>query len=241
MEHRATSVSIKILDSKSSNRMTKPYVYERLVKKASEKLLITEAEVVRRYRIYYIDNFKVEQEIDNDEEFQLALEEIRQLLDIYIERRENDQESSAPSLSSQSARSGPIGKDPHGIMARLGRIVKNQGLSLRQAFDVFDTNKDGKIEKKELLNVIQTVEVNYSFVQLEELWDGIPKDQYGYLNYREFCVSLESNSMPSSNTETQHDSIMKVRQRITQILRSKNIFVHAVFVTFDKNHSGRLS
>ena len=142
----------------------------------------------------------------------------------------------------ESPRVGPAGgKDPHGIMAKLGRIVKDQGLSLRQAFEVFDTNKDGKIEKKEFLNVFQNVKANLSFAELEELWDGLPKDTYGYLNYREFCASMESNPMPSSRTETQHDSIMKVRQRIAQILRSRNITVHAVFVTFDRNNSGKLS
>ena len=69
MAHKAASVSIKFIDLKSSNQMIMPFVYERVVKKASEKLKIDEEEFLRKYRIYFIDKFEVEQDIDNDQEF----------------------------------------------------------------------------------------------------------------------------------------------------------------------------
>ena len=69
MAHKVSSVSIKFLDLKSSNRMVMPFVYERVVKKACEKFRIDEEEFLEKYRIFYIDNFEVEQDIDNDAEF----------------------------------------------------------------------------------------------------------------------------------------------------------------------------
>ena len=106
-----------------------------------------------------------------------------------------------------------VAADPKGIMAKLGGIIKQQGLSLRQAFEVFDTNKDGKIEKREFMNTFRNVKANLSYAELEDLWTGQIKDQYGYLNYQEFCNSLEGSPIHSSRPGVA-ESVMKIRQRI---------------------------
>jgi Ca2+-binding EF-hand superfamily protein len=52
-------------------------------------------------------------------------------------------------------------------MAKLGKIMKESNLTLRQSFEVFDQNKDGKIEKSEFMNVFRDIKANLSFAELE--------------------------------------------------------------------------
>ena len=62
-----------------------------MVQKGCERLNLSVKEFVEKYRIYYIDNFDIETEIDNEEEFQMALSEISQFLELNIVRRQNEQ------------------------------------------------------------------------------------------------------------------------------------------------------
>ena len=91
MAKKATRIYVKIQELNSSTRLPQPFVFDRVVQKGCERLNLSVKEFVEKYRIYYIDNFDIETEIDNEEEFQMALSEISQFLELNIVRRQNEQ------------------------------------------------------------------------------------------------------------------------------------------------------
>ena len=62
-------------------------------------------------------------------------------------------------------------------------MIKKTGLSIREAFEVFDTNLDGKIERNEFFKVFTEMRVKISNYELRELWESLEKDKSGFLHY----------------------------------------------------------
>ena len=55
--------------------------------------------------------------------------------------------------------------------------------NLRLAFDKFDLNKDGKLSKGELLNILDKGASDY----VDDLLNLIDKNKDGYISFDEFC------------------------------------------------------
>ena len=55
--------------------------------------------------------------------------------------------------------------------------------NLRLAFDKFDLNKDGKLSKDELLNILDNGASDY----VDDLLNLIDKNKDGYISFDEFC------------------------------------------------------
>jgi Ca2+-binding EF-hand superfamily protein len=89
-------------------------------------------------------------------------------------------------------------RDPKHIMEKLGQNIRELQISLREAFEVFDTNKDGKIQRSEFFKVFIQMKINLSNADIEILWESLPKDKDDCLLYHEFCASMEPRSVASS-------------------------------------------
>jgi len=59
--------------------------------------------------------------------------------------------------------------------------------NLKFAFDTFDLNKDGKLSKEELLNVLGIGMSDY----VNNLLDLIDKNKDGYISFEEFCHLMQ--------------------------------------------------
>ena len=55
--------------------------------------------------------------------------------------------------------------------------------NLKMAFDKFDLNKDGKLSKEELLNILDKGSSEY----IDNFLNLIDKNKDGYISFEEFC------------------------------------------------------
>ena len=63
---------------------------------------------------------------------------------------------------------------------------------IERAFNMFDTNDNGKMEREEFIQCIQKICPNFSLKLVNEWYDQVDKDKNGYLDVDEFtCVIRE--------------------------------------------------
>ena len=60
------------------------------------------------------------------------------------------------------------------------------------AFDVFDTDKDGKISEKDLKKVMDSLGESLSDDEIKELFKMSDMDKDGYINFSEFSKMMNS-------------------------------------------------
>ena len=139
-----------------------------------------------------------------------------------------------------SSTAGSAQHDPRKLMIKLGQNIRKTGLSLREAFEVFDTNLDGKIERHEFFKVFTDLRVNISNIEIQELWESLPKDKSGYLHYQEFCNSLENQPVIEVEGPVTV-TINMLRQKVAMEIINKGTKIRQIFKAFDKNSTGHLS
>jgi calmodulin len=78
-------------------------------------------------------------------------------------------------------------------------VVEWSDEELRVTFDLFDTNKDGKISKDELSQVLQNLGSQASEEELENMINNADLNQNGFVEFEEF-VKLMKNHCPAMST-----------------------------------------
>ena len=69
-------------------------------------------------------------------------------------------------------------------------ISEERQKDYRQTFDMFDNNKSGKIDKKELGNVMRQLGKNPSETDLEALVKEVDADGDGEIDFKEFLTMM---------------------------------------------------
>ena len=82
------SVRVQWLEIGTSNRMTPPYNYAKLVEMACDRLKINDSVFYEERRAFYEDAFNNIEDIDNEDQMQLAISEAIQLLEISVDKRQ---------------------------------------------------------------------------------------------------------------------------------------------------------
>lgn len=67
-------------------------------------------------------------------------------------------------------------------------------LELKQAFDMFDKNNDGKISSEELGCVLRTLGHNHSQKEVEEMIKNVDTNENGFVEYDEFLTMMRRAS-----------------------------------------------
>jgi len=125
---------------------------------------------------------------------------------------------------------------PQEIVKKVGLLMKESKMQLRQAFAVFDQNQDGKISRVEFVKVFEMMKLGLTAAEIETVWGSVKKDAQGFLNYIDFCAVFESSADPSQDRPT----FPALRQRIVTVLKTKNISARPLLVGFDKDRDGML-
>jgi calcium-binding protein CML len=77
-------------------------------------------------------------------------------------------------------------------MAELGKICESDGEEeLREAFDVFDVNGDGKISAEELLEVFLAMGDACTIEDCKRMIGGVDSDGDGLVSFRDFLKMME--------------------------------------------------
>mmetsp|Transcript_32035 Transcript_32035/g.51456 ORF Transcript_32035/g.51456 Transcript_32035/m.51456 type:complete len:159 (+) Transcript_32035:27-503(+) len=98
------------------------------------------------------------------------------------------------------------------------KLTEEQQAEFRQAFDLFDLNKNGKITHKELKKIMQGLGQNPTEVEIDELIKEIDADGDGQIDFDEFLAMLTRKA----NTNQIEDDIEKA------------------FKVFDKGNRGKI-
>ena len=125
---------------------------------------------------------------------------------------------------------------PQEILKKVGLLIKESKMPLRQAFAVFDQNQDGKISRVEFLKVFEMMKLGLSPADIEIVWGSLKKDAQGFLNYNDFCAVFETTDASQARP-----SFPILRQRIVNVLKAKGIAARPLLMGFDKNRDGMLS
>lgn len=72
---------------------------------------------------------------------------------------------------------------------------------LKQAFDMFDKNHDGKISSEELGCVLRTLGHNSSPREVEEMIKNVDTNENGFVEYDEFITMMKRASKEQDNSE----------------------------------------
>ncbi|XP_055996327.1 calmodulin-like isoform X2 [Ostrea edulis] len=78
--------------------------------------------------------------------------------------------------------------DPHKKMANGFTCQENH--DMKQAFDLFDKNHDGKISSDELGRVLRTLGHNYSHEEIEDMIKNADTNENGFVEFDEFVVMM---------------------------------------------------
>ncbi|CEP10639.1 hypothetical protein [Parasitella parasitica] len=91
----------------------------------------------------------------------------------------------------------PTLSDPH-------RLSSKQ-IELKEAFDVFDKDKDGTINATELRAMMETLGDRLTLEDAKELIKDVDLDKDGTVNFEEFCIMMgvqQPKTMPKKKTPT---------------------------------------
>lgn len=69
-------------------------------------------------------------------------------------------------------------------------IPQDRQKEYREAFDMFDKNKDGVIEVTELRNVMRSLNHDPTKEELEEMINEVDLDHNGYIDFDEFVILM---------------------------------------------------
>ena len=80
------------------------------------------------------------------------------------------------------------------LFSKINNAVKTYGLDLSEAFAAFDKNHDGRISKREFIDVFREMGVNLTKEQTDELWNSMNSDRDGFISYVEFVAQFRSST-----------------------------------------------
>ncbi|KAK6199509.1 calmodulin-like protein 12-like protein [Scheffersomyces amazonensis] len=98
-------------------------------------------------------------------------------------------------------------------------LTSNQIAQYREAFSLFDKNKDGKIDRRELGTVMKSLNQNPTDSELEELINQVDINNDGTIDFFEFVLMM-AKKLKDTDDELE---------------------IHEVFRVFDKNGDGKIN
>lgn len=172
----------------------------------------------------------------------LTDEEIEKLLRFFDQRRTDriDYKVFCEKLQprSKTPAQNTANTEAAAILAKVGQLIKESQMSFRDAFGVFDENRDGQISRQEFSKVFEMMKLGLTPREIQNLWEYLPKNQTGCLLYEAFCSGFEGT--PRSNQPKARSTITQIREHIQSQLKAKRTDIGSLFRAFDKNLSGDL-
>ena len=114
--------------------------------------------------------------------------------------------------------------------------LKRARVSPMQAFEEFDKNKDGKLQKEEFYKALTMMKIDVSQSDFDMLWKSMDVDSDGHIQYKEFIRKLARHGVRSRTSEEQIIYLI-----IEGLKRSKVQSMSEAFDLIDKEGNGSIS
>ncbi|BFZ11170.1 hypothetical protein BsWGS_14209 [Bradybaena similaris] len=88
-------------------------------------------------------------------------------------------------------------------------------VEMKQAFDMFDKNKDGKISCDELGCVLRTLGHEYTHAEIEDMIKHADTNENGYVEYDEFLVLMKRWSTHGVDSLAEHSAVTEDKTKET--------------------------
>lgn len=116
-------------------------------------------------------------------------------------------------LTMRLSKVDPIFKKYNLVFKRMTKVMKSKNISPLQTFDLFDKNRDGTLQKDELLSAFSSMGINVTPSETEVLFLFLDLDGSGEVDYPEFTKKLKRAGVAIRTKE--EDIVNEVWQRIT--------------------------
>lgn len=105
----------------------------------------------------------------------------------------------------------------------MSEFTEEQLASIREAFDVFDTNKDKGISFNEIANAMYALGLVVSRAEIKQLIEKVDKNKNNKIDFEEFLEVVKLQKLEKKERATEEDTLI------------------AAFEMFDVNHDGSIS
>lgn len=121
------------------------------------------------------------------------------------------------------------------IFRQIVDVIKKKNISPTQVFEMMDTNKDGKIAKREFEIALNSMHIPVTRTELDILFMFMDLDGSDIIEYKEFIKKLKRSGVKMRNNE--EELVFKVYEAITKA----NLTLKQAFDIFDKDGDNLIS
>lgn len=148
----------------------------------------------------------------------------------------HDLEKQYTYLSSRLARIDPKYRYQQGLLKRIVRRLKNANVSVKKAFQKFDSDKDGYVSASELAQALEDLGVDeLSNRDIQMLMDQMDKNKNGLIEYKEFSFMLEREGL--KNRSVEESMVFNIIKTMKNLKRQKSF----IFELIDKRGQGYIT
>merc|ERR1711988_175305 len=137
---------------------------------------------------------------------------------------------------------------------RLVRRAEDDGISMRECFEHFDTDRSGDIEEDELQRGLRKLKIDLTRHETKMVMDKFPGRRSGHVRYGDFVDAMLGRGVRSSRDrdrdrddprrydDDEDDAIRKLRREIQRLAENKRSApdYRRVFREFDRDGNGRI-
>jgi len=121
------------------------------------------------------------------------------------------------------------------IFRQIVDVIKKKNISPTQVFEMMDTNKDGKLGKREFEIALNSMHIPVTRTELDILFMFMDLDGTDIIEYKEFIKKLKRSGIKMRNNE--EELVFKVYEAITKA----NLTLKQAFDIFDKDGDSMIS
>ena len=116
---------------------------------------------------------------------------------------------------------------------QIGEIFHSKKLKVKQAFELFDTEKEGRLSVDKFSEILSSLGLNYSEEECLKIANYVDSNQSGYINYYEF-----KDAFRVVYTKSTDKWQLEVLTKLCEMFHKNRLHLKAAFAFFDKDGSG---
>jgi len=122
------------------------------------------------------------------------------------------------------------------IVSKLSKVLMENMSNLKEAFQKFDSDKDGKLSYQEFFNILKNYDLCMSNSQMFDFTTSIDEDKSGFIEFEEFQHRFHMQFESKISDEV----VKKKLQMIAMKILEKKTELRAAFRDFDVNQDKKL-
>ena len=138
---------------------------------------------------------------------------------------------------------GPSAMWEEAIIEKVKNRIREKNLDLKAAFDAFDVDKNGFIDRNEFLKTLKIMQLGLTDEDIEQLLRYFDPRDVGRIYFKTFSEKLttEIGTSPQKTGKNAKISAVDVKNRIEMGLKSSKIGILQAFESLDRSKTGKIT